>query len=239
MLRVVFRQPWRQTEGLLNSLLSQMSQGVCSPDHTTLSRRSRGLNVAFPKLDVGESVHVILDATGLKVFGRGEWSTSKHGVGPRGPGWRKFHMAVDDQGGILAADLTEAEVADAAVAPRLLAAVGAAIGRITADGGYDRQEVYDAASRVEDAVPSRDPTLAERNQHIEHRKRVGKRQWRVDTGHHQQARVENSFYRYKRTFGRGLRARTEEGQLVEVLTGCRILNRMLELGRPESIAIGA
>ena len=86
---------------------------------------------------------------------------------------------------------------------------------------------------------SHDPILAVRNQHIARRKRVGKRQWRVDTGHHQQARVENTFHRYKRTFGRGLRARTENGQLVEVRTGCRILNRMLELGKPESIAIRA
>ncbi|MFT7521805.1 MAG: hypothetical protein ACI9MC_003957 [Kiritimatiellia bacterium] len=135
-----------------------MSQGVCSPDHTTLSRRSRGLNVVFPKLDVGESVHVILDTTGLKGFGRGEWSSWKHGAGSKEPGWRKFHVVVDEQG-------------------RILAAVGAAIGQITADGGHDRQEVYDAASRVgakvvippmKDAVPSRDPTLAQRNQHIEH-----------------------------------------------------------------------
>jgi hypothetical protein len=79
-----------------------------------------------------------------------------------------------------------------------------------------------------------DPVLAERNKHIEHRKRVGQR--RVDTGHHQQARVEHTFHRYKRTFGRGFRARTEEGQLVEVLTGCPVLNRMLQLGKPESIA---
>ncbi|MFT7519607.1 MAG: transposase [Kiritimatiellia bacterium] len=157
-------------------------------------------------------------------------------------------MAVDEQGRFLAADLTEAEVADAAMAPKLLAAVGKAIGQITADGGYDRQEVCDAASPVsakvvipprKDAVPSRDPTLAQRNEHIAHQKRVGKRQWRVDPGHHQQARVENTFYRYKRTFGRGLRARTEEGRLVEVLTGCRVLNRVLELGRRSSITIRA
>ena len=153
---------------------------------------------------------------------------------------------MDDGGTILAANLTESEVPDAAFAPDLIEAVGGDIHRITADGAYDRFEVYEAASRVsakvvipprKDAVLSRNPVLAERNAHIEHRKRVGKRQWRVDTGHHQQARAENTFHRYKRTFGRGLRARTEDGQLVEVLTGCRILNRMLELGTPESIAI--
>ena len=246
MLRLVFGLPWRQTEGLLNSVLKLMNLSICSPDHTTLSRRSRGLDVAIPKRPAGESLHVILDATGLKVFGRGEWAAAKHGAGCREPGWRKLHLAVDDGGNILAAKLTESEVPDAAAAPDLLEAVGGDIDRITADGGYDRLEVYEAALRFgakvvipprKDAATSCDPILAERNAHIEHRKRAGKRQWRVDTGHHQQARVENTFHRYKRTFGKGLRARTEEGQLVEVLTGCRILNRMLELGKPESISI--
>ena len=128
----------------------------------------------------------------------------------------------------MAANLTESEVADAAAAADLLGAVGGGIVRITADGGYDRLEVYEAGWRVgakvtipprKDAVVSRDPVLGQRNQHIAHRKRVGKRQWRVDTGHHQQARVENTFHRYKRTFGRGLRLRAVDGQLVEVLTG--------------------
>jgi hypothetical protein len=234
MLRLVFGLPWRQTEGLLNSLLKLMKLRICSPDHTTLSRRSRGLDVAIPKRPTNESLHVILDATGLKVFGRGEWAAAKHGAGCREPGWRKRLLAVDDGGNILAANLTASEVADAAVAPDLIGAVGGDIDRITADGGYDRLEVYEAASRVgakvvipprKDAAVSCDPILAERNAHIAHRKRVGKRQWRVDTGHPQQARVENTFHRYKRTFGRGLRARTEDGQRVEVLTGCRILNR--------------
>ena len=246
MLRLVFGLPWRQTEGLLNSVLKLMKLRICSPDHTTLSRRSRGLDVAIPKRPDDESLHVILDATGLKVFGRGEWAAARHGAGCKEPGWRKLHLAVDDRGNILAANLTESEVADAAAAPDLIDAVGGNIDRITADGGYDRVEVYEAARRVgakvvipprKDAVLSRDPILAERNGHIEHRKRVGKRQWRVETGHHQQARVENTFHRYKRAFGRGLRARTEDGQLVEVLIGCRILNRMLELGMPESVAV--
>jgi IS5 family transposase len=247
-LRLVFGLAWRQTEGLLNSVLTLMELELRSPDHTTLSRRSRGLDIAIPQRPAGESLHVILDATGLKVFGQGEWAAAKHGPGTTGPGWRKLHLAVDDKGNILAVNLTESEVADAAAAPDLIAAVGGDIVRITADGGYDRLEVYEAASRVgaivvipprKDAVLSRDPILAERNQHIAHRKRVGKRQWRVDTGHPQQARVENTFHRYKRTFGSGLRARTEDGQLVEVLAGCMILNRMLEIGKPESIAVRA
>ena len=148
MLRLVFGLPWRQTEGLLNSILTLMELRIRSPDHTTLSRRSRGLDVAIPSRPAGESLHVILDATGLKVFGRGEWAAAKHGAGPKGPGWRKFHLAVDDQGNILAANLTESEIADAAAAPELIDAVGGDIDRISADGGYDRVEVYEAVSRA-------------------------------------------------------------------------------------------
>jgi transposase len=197
------------------------------------------LDVAIPPQPDRESLHLILDATGLKVFGRGESASAKHGAGPKGPGWRKFHLAVDAEGNILAASLTESEVSDASAAPGLIAAVVGNIERLTADGGYDRLEVYEAASRVcvkvvipprKDVTLSRNPILAERNKHIKHRKRTGKRQWRVDTGHQQQARVQKNIRR-------GLKARTEESQLVEVLTGCRILNRMFELGKPESVAV--
>ena len=193
-------------------------------------------------------MHVIVDATGLKVFGRGEWATSKHGKGSKGPGWRKFHVAVDEDGRILAAELTDAEVADAAVASALFDSAGGDIDRITADGGYDRLEVYEEAARLgaetvipprKDAVTSDNPVLQGRNEHIRHRKKSGKRRWREETGHHQQARAENTFHRYKRTIGRGLLARGERGQRVELMVGCLILNRMAELGMSESTAIRA
>lgn len=115
----------------------------------------------------------------------------------------------------MAAELPEAEVADAATAPTLLDAVGGRIERLTADGGHDRLNVYEAAWRLgaevvvpprKDAARSPNPSLAGRIAHIDHRKRTGKRQWRVDTRHHQQACAENTFYRYKRAFGRELRA---------------------------------
>ena len=89
------------------------------------------MDVAIPTRPAGESLHVILDATGLKVFGRGEWAAAKHGAGCKEPGWRKLHLAVDEEGNILAANLTESEVADAAVAPDLIEAVGGDIHRIS------------------------------------------------------------------------------------------------------------
>ena len=106
------------------------------------------------------------------------------------------------------------------MASTLFDSAGGDIHRITADGGYDRLEVYKAAARHgaevvspprKDAVVSSEPVLHGRNAHIGRRRRVGKRQWRVETGHHQQARAENTFHRYKRIIGRGLGARGEKG----------------------------
>ena len=77
MLRLVFGFSWRQTEGLLNAVLMLMMLDIRSPDHTTLSRRSRGLEIGIPRRPAGESHHVILDPTGLKVFGRGEWAAAR------------------------------------------------------------------------------------------------------------------------------------------------------------------
>ena len=157
-------------------------------------------------------------------------------------------MAVDAPGRLLAAELTEPEVADSAMASTLFDSAGGDIQRITADGGYDRLDAYEAAARHgadvvipprRDAVVSSEPVLQGRNGHIGHRKRVGNRQWRVETGHHHQARAENTFHRYKRIIGRGLRARGEKGQRVELVVGCLVLNRMAELGRSQSIAIHA
>ena len=247
-MRMVFGLPWRQTEGFLNAILQLMNLDLKAPDHTTLSRRTRVLELSIPKVPADEPHHVLLDATGLKVFGRGEWAVAKHGKDAVGTGWRKFHVAVDASGRILAADLTEAETPDAEVAPGLLNSTGGNIERVTTDGGYDRENVYEAVAKLgaeavipprKDARTSDKPVMKQRNEHIAHRKRTGKRQWRKDTGQHQQARVENTFYRYKGAFGRKLRARTEEGQLTEVLAGCLALNRMYSLGRPISVPIKA
>lgn len=206
-----------------------------------MSRRTRTLRVP-----AGEALHVLVDATGLKVFGRGEWAVARHGADAVGTSWRKFHIAVAADGRILAAALTEAETPEAKVAPELLASISGAIERVTADGGYDRMSVYQAAEKLgakvvipprKDARPSSGPALRQRNEHIAHRKRTGKRQRRKDTGHHQQARAENTFHRYQGAFGKSLRARTDPGQLAEVIVGCRVLNRMHSMGMPVSVPV--
>ena len=122
LLRLAFGRPWRQTEGLLRSLATLLGLNIGVPDHTTFSRRSPGLTLAgsLAQAQRAGPVHVVIDSTGLKVYGAGEWLSEKHGErGQRT--WRKLHLAVDPNSGeILACELTIIEEGDAALVGPLL-----------------------------------------------------------------------------------------------------------------------
>ena len=147
--RLAFGRPWRQTEGLLRSLTALLGVEIGVPDHTTFSRRSPGLALAGPLAEAQRSgpVHVVIDATGLKVHGAGEWLAETHGERGRRT-WRKLHLAVDaDSGEILASELTTAEEGDAALVGPLLEQIPGPLGSVTADGAYDGEPVYRGACR--------------------------------------------------------------------------------------------
>ena len=136
LLRLAFGRPWRQTEGLLRSLVTLLNLDVGVPDHTTFSRRSPGLALAtsLAHAQAGGPAHVVIDATGLKVYGAGEWLVEKHGErGTRT--WRKLHLAVDPgTGEILASELTTNEEGDASQVGPLLRQIPGLLASVTADG---------------------------------------------------------------------------------------------------------
>ena len=144
LLRLAFGRPWRQTEGLLRSITALLGIDVGVPGHTTFSRRSPGLALAasLAHAQAGGPVHVVTDATGLKVYGAGEWLAEKHGErGART--WRKLHLAVDPSTGeILASELTGNEEGDASQVGLLLGQIAGPITSVTADGAYDGEPVY-------------------------------------------------------------------------------------------------
>src|ERR687890_899411 len=148
LLRLAFGRPWRQTEGLLRSLATLLGVGIGIPDHTTFSRRSPGLTLAGSLAEAQRTgpVHVVIDATGLKVHGAGEWLAETHGGRGR-RSWRKLHLAVDPGSGeILASELTTTEEGDAALVGPLLEQISGPIASVTADGAYDGEPVYRAVS---------------------------------------------------------------------------------------------
>ena len=153
-LRVVFRLPLRQTEGFLDSLLSLMGLEVEAPDHTTLCRRNQDVEVPPLTRAHDRPIHLVVDSTGLKILGSGEWNVQKYKTSRKRRDWRKLHIGVDDKGLIVAAMLTASSEGDASTLPALLDQVEAPIRRFTADGAYDHRSVYDrvGAAGTEDVV---------------------------------------------------------------------------------------
>ena len=148
-LRMVFHLPLRQTEGFVASLLRLMDINLSAPDHTTLSRRSKVLEAPLPSTRAHEGpIHLIVDSTGLKIFGAGEWNSHKHKSAKTRRGWRKLHVGVNDEGFVLAAKLTDSTVDDASVVPDLLEQVDTPIERFTGDGAYDCTAVYERVGKA-------------------------------------------------------------------------------------------
>ena len=252
-LRMLFHLPLRQTEGFVASLLRLMGLDLNTPDHTTLSRRNRDVLVpAVSRTDDGP-IHLVVDSTGLKIYGAGEWCSRKHRKANERSGWRKLHIGVDDDGYVVAETLTQNTVDDADVLPDLLGQVDAPLRRFTGDGAYDTRSVYKAVGEaggpgVEIVVPPRRPATAspeatgpwaQRNLHIERIAEIGRLAWQKETGYRQQARVEGTFLRYKRILGGSLRAKGFEAQQREARVGCTLLNKMLALGKAQSFAVTA
>jgi len=247
-LRLVFHLPLRQAEGFLQSLLGLMQLDLEAPDHTTLSRRSRDLEVGLQYRKTSGPMHLIVDSSGLAIVGEGEWAAAKHGR--RGTqGWKKLHLGVDATGVIVAQLVTDGHADDAAAVPDMLEQVDGGISLFVADAAYDTRPVYRALNERGATVvvpPTKTAVRSRRKRHgcsardrtITRVRTVGRRQWKKESGYHRQARVENVFFRYKTILGGRLRARDPAAQVVEARVACNILNQMTELGRPESFAVG-
>ncbi len=244
-LGIVFGLPLRQTEGFVGSLLRMLGlDQLPVPDHSTLSRRAQSLDVAPKATQYRGAIHLIVDSTGLQIVGEGPWAAAKHGT-KRTRDWRKLHVGVDGRGFIVAHCLTESRVDDASVVSELLSQRSDRIDRFTADGAYDKTAVYNLLTErgAEIIVPptknarvSRSGAAGARarNATVESVRELGRRQWKKQAGYHQQARVENTFYRYKQLIGGRLRSRNTEAQATEVRLAVNVLNRMLELGAARS-----
>ena len=143
-LRLVFRLPWRQTEGFVRSIFGLMHANLEAPDYTTLSRRSQRLDLALDRVPAEGPLHLIVDSTGLSVVGEGEWAAATHGKrGKRG--WKKLHLGVDRSGVIVAQALTEPTADDATRGVGLIEQVDGGILSVTADAAYDTLAFYGAA----------------------------------------------------------------------------------------------
>src|SRR5215210_8240887 len=255
-LRAVFRLAYRQTEGLIGSVIRLLGLDLPVPDHTTLSRRAATLEVPRPQrpsTNAGgdaEPVHLLVDSTGLKLCGPGEWLVEKHGSKTR-RSWRKLHLGVDaDTGQIVATALTTPDVDDGSQAGPLLDQVAGPVASFTGDGAYDQDGVYaNVAERHPEAevvVPPRATAVpsnaaesnpTQRDRHLQHIADHGRMAWQTASGYTKRARAEAAMGRWKQVLGDRLRAHTDERRATEVDVAVHVLNRMQDLGRPSYVRL--
>ena len=250
MLRLAFHLPLRQVEGFMTSIFSLMEVAITAPDHTTLSRRAACLpSIAIEKLPDGP-LDLVIDSTGVKIYGAGEWLQEKHKVRARRT-WRKLHLAIDaNTGMIVASILTDTEAGDPSQVGPLLDRTEGEIGSVTADGAYDGAPTYATIAargeQIKVVIPPRaDAVLSEqadvspsrRDGHIAMIAAKGRLGWQEETGYGRRALVETTMGRYKTIIGPTLRARCLPGQRTKAAIGVAVLNRMLLAGRPKSARI--
>lgn len=262
-VKMVYGLTLRETEGFVESLFKLMGlEDLPVPDYTTLSKRQGDLDIDLPTSSETSPIHLVIDSTGLKVYGEGEWKQRIHGKQKRRT-WRKLHLGVDsDTGLITATTLTDNTSDDASQVEPLLEETlpegseaetseteppEAALDKVGADGAYDTFGVHDVISDYE-ATPVIPPqknakikkhgnckgSPLPRDEAIRYIRGHGRNKWKRVHDYHQRSLAETAVYRFKGLMGRFVEARTWENERTEVRLKAKTLNRMTRLGMPKT-----
>ena len=213
-----------------------------------LCRRSKSLRVDLRTVGNRSITDLVVDSTGLKVYGEGEWKVRKHGVGKHRT-WMKLHVAVDEQTQqIEAVTLTTNAVDDATEVDALLKQIKKPVGSLKGDGAYDKKKVRKQlkAENIEQVIPpqrnavisdGKHDYLNKRDQDLKEIARIGRAAWKVESNYHQGSKSETTMFRYKTIIGDKLSSRKVENQQTEVRIACKILNITLKTTKPISVKV--
>ena len=263
-IKMVYGLTLQETEGFVESLFRFMGlDDLPVPDYTTLSKRQGDLDIDLRASSKSSPMHLVIDSTGLKVYGEGEWKKRIHGKQKRRT-WRKLHLAVDSETGLItAATLTENTSSDASQVETLLEETRSegseaecsktTLDRIGADGAYDTFDVYEIIesygatpvippqknARIKKHGNSSGPPLP-RDEAIRYIRAHGRgrNKWKRVHGYHRRSLAETAVYRFKGLMGRFVEARTWENERTEVRLEAKTLNRMTRSGMPETTPTG-
>lgn len=245
-IRELLKLPYRQTEGFGRSLATMLGVDVAIPHYSSLAKRAAKLGVSLKVANQTSVIDIVVDSTGLKVFGEGEWKTRTHGKSKRRT-WRKLHLSVNpDTGEIVAEVLTENSSHDADPVPEMLEQIEQPVKRFYGDGAYDKWKVYDglAVNNIEPVIPPQHNAKLKqhgncaaeplpRDEAIRGIRAVGRSRWKQEAGYHRRSLVETTMYRVKQAFGSHLKNRVFENQQTEARLRCKIINSFTHLGMPE------
>jgi len=250
-IKEIYHLTNRGVEGFVRSLFRMLKINLPVPDHSTLSKRGKDLRVNLPK-KTSQSLNIVMDSTGLKIYGEGEWKVRMHGVSKRRT-WRKLHVGANPEDGeIQAVILTENSVSDDAAVKVLLEQIEQDIINFAADGAYDKRKVYHLLNAhspdVNILIPPRKNahiwkhgnTKAERlkrDENLRSIRKLGRKEWKKESGYHVRSLAETTIFRLKTIFGNELSARLLETQTTQALVRCAALNKMTHLGMPQSYKV--
>ena len=256
LFKTVFKLAYRQVRGFTLSILELMGlSSLVVPSYTQVNRRFRQLAIAaFAIPETRGPITLVIDATGVKVYGDGEWKVRQHGISKRRT-WRKLHLGADEQTGFVHCHTTTlCSVHDSAELVPLLEQVrqhGVAVTAVCLDGAYDHEACIDEllGRNIDPIVPPRHDAVVwlgkevvggppyPRNQAITRIAEVGRKEWKREVGYHRRSLAETAMFRYKKIFGPELYSRKMDSQQQENTIKIKALNTMTALGMPKSIAI--
>ncbi len=249
-LKALYNLPLRQTTGMVQGLLKLAGLNWAVPDYSTLCRRQRTLRVVIPYRARETALNLLVDSTGLKMLGEGEWKRKKHGADYRRQ-WRKVHLAIDAQTlEVRAVGVSTSSVGDAPMLADLLAQIpeSEAIGSVSGDGAYDTKGCHAAIAQrgAHAVIPVRRNGRAwregpvgacARNEILRATQRLGRSIWKRWSGYHRRSLVETKM-RCLKLLGERISARTFERQVTEVHIRVALLNRFTHLGTPQTVRVG-
>lgn len=249
-VKAVYGLAGRQCQGFLASIFELMGIELPVPDHSTLSRRMSRLEISIPVVPKAGARHVVVDSTGVKVYGEGEWKTRQHGVSKRRT-WRKLHLGVDESTGeILGVMVTTNDIHDGKVLGDILEQIEDEIEQVSADGAYDHRHCYDKIAQrgAKPVIPPREDAVIwqhgnrnapphPRDENLRYIRKHGRKKWKRDANYHRRSLSETTMFRFKAIFGGTLSSRTFDNQATELFIKCAALNRMIQFAKPDSYKV--
>ncbi|MDO6706334.1 IS5 family transposase [Photobacterium sp. 1_MG-2023] len=244
MVKGIFKLPLRALQGFLDSIFGLMDVPLKSPSYSCISKRSKTVEVNYRLPSRGPVAHVVIDATGLKVFGEGEWKMRKRGKEKRRV-WRKLHLAIDDSTHeVISAVVSLASVGDNEALPTLLNPLRRKIAQVSADGAYDTKDCHQVLKKkgIKPTIPPRSNAGYWENDHprnaaVSALKSGNLANWKREEGYHQRSLSETGMSRYKTLISPELTLRNYDAQVGEVLANVKAINKVIRLGMPVSYRV--
>jgi len=249
-VRSVFSLNLRSTQGFVASLFRLSGTELAVPHYSVLSKRGEKMNICLKKKDKKKTT-LIIDSTGAKLYGEGEWKVRQHGVSKRRK-WKKIHIGIDEEGEIRVSEITDNDCHDSEEVKALTDQEKAEIDKLIGDGSYDTRSVYNIGQERkigEFIIPPQhnakiwihgnrlNEPCHPRDENLRMIRAIGRKAWKELSGYHIRSLIENTMFRFKTIFGDRLSSRNDQNQRNEINIKLSILNKMFELGKPDSYPV--